>query len=709
MRRGGEGGIIIMEPSESRKKGLFRRHAKTPSSPGRLVTSVTSDQGDWTIDDVTSMDRAEESVSDSQLDSTTGTRHHQRGYSGDTSLRRGRPNTLKSGLPSPRHKRLSVEQDAASKRCATFVSPVKCEMLDCGPGTFDTSPIANIAPDAMTGDECMLPGGSTAMSQVDTERHDDNVTMEIDESSSNVDHLPLDHDNAFIHESILCADTAPATTLEMTCLETTADMGDDEMVPVEVYNGTVPGSDAAAEHETVPTTNSDRSPARDAPSYSPEDGSLDIEASNGCNDAGDSRLTTSEMNAETSLAHDSSPATDNGSDTASMLRTQLSDASLDSAVCLSSDNASVGSATGLSCDDTSVDIALCAPSDNTSADSSLTDTRLNTPLAGDSRDKSQSTASVASSDSGIGLGAIQTTGHSKPCSPQCADYVHSAVHAQRGDQDLLCTQDNVVRLSQDERSANDIVTKPASPSRHLTESSERYWSPLRFPSSPLRRPRRGNSPVRIPTIFAKADLEASKFRDLAKSALRAGASPKHRRQPSLPISTALLRTHAVESARYRLSVADSNNGVKLASSRADTQAGHTPLRVSRSATDHASDEHSLRVPLRMNNSMNMDECMSVASKLLTSDELASATPRIKPPLLAGGSQRLLTSSLVTPRRCRSPAKPVKRLQGSCSPASPRRYGRSPRRYKKSPVKPTQPYSPGATPSHLPAHVIDWNV
>ena len=691
MRRGGEGGIVIIEPSESRKKGLFRRHAKTPSSPGRLVTSVTSEQGDWTMNgsDMTSMDRAEESVSDSQLDST-GARHHQRGYSGDTSLRRGRPNTLKSGLPSPRHKRLSVEQDA-TKRGATFVSPVKCEMLDCGPGAFDTSPIPNIAPDVLTGDDCMPHEGSTVMSQVDTEQHDNNVTMEIDESSSNVDHLPLDHDNAFIHESILCVETAHVAALEMTCLETTADMGDDEMEHVEVvYNEVVPGIDSI-----------ERSPARDVPFCCPEERSLDIEVSDGCNDTGDSRL-NAEMNAEISLTHDSSPAT--GSDTASMLRTQLSDASLDSAVCLSSDNASVGSATGLSSDDTNVEIALCAPS--SSADSSLTDARLNAPLAGDSRDKSQSTASVASSDSGIGLGAIQT-GHSKPCSPQHADYVHSVVHAQRGDQDLLCVKD-VSHLSQDERSANDIVTKPASPSRHLTESGERYWSPLRFPSSPLRRPRRGNSPVRIPTIFAKADLEASKFRDLAKSALRAGASPKHRRQPSLPISTALLRTHAVESARYRLSVAETNNGVKLAS-RADTQAGHTPLRVSRSAADHASDEHSLRVPLRMNNSMNMDECMSVASKLLTADELASATPRIKPPLLAASNQRLLTSSLVTPRRCRSPAKPVKRLQGSCSPASPRRYGRSPRRYKKSPVKPTQAYSPGATPNHLPAHVIDWNV
>ena len=708
VRRGGEGGIVIIEPSENRKKGLFRRHAKTPSSPARLVTSV-SNQSDWEMNGshMTSMDRAEESISDSQLDHTSS-RHHQRGYSGDTSLRRGRPNTIKSGLPSPRHKRLSVEQDALKRGGSTFVSPVKCEMFDCGPDAFDTSPIASIAQDMVTSEDCLPPEGSTMSDTplVDTEQHVNNVTMEIDESSSNVDQLPLDHDNAFIQDSILCAETAPVMALEITCLETTPDMNHAETAPEEIHDE----MDGAMEHaEMALTTDSVESsaPGDDTLSASPEENSLDNAVSSGHDDTCDSRFTT----AETSHTHSTTDHVGlrpsegaDSSETTSTLHVQLSDGSLDSAVCLSSDTASVDSVT-------------CLSSDTASIDSHVIDASLNAPLAGDSRDKSQSTASVKSCDSGIGLGGVQP-GHVKPCSPQGGDSVQSVVWSVRPDvqcqQDLSTEKDTMTQqlFHNNEYSAkierDDTGTKSGSPNRCRAESGDRYWSPLRFPNSPLRRPRRGASPVRIPTIFAKADQEASRYRELAKSVLRTGPSPRHSRQPSLPISTNLLRLHTIESARCRLAEGSTGGG-KLVP-RTDTLAGHTPLRVSRHIVEHqnTADEYSLRIPLRMSDSLNREECAS--SKILNTDELTTMTPRIKPPLLAG-NKRLLTpgESLVTPhRRCHSPVKPVKRLQGSSSPSSPRRYGRSPRRCKNSPVKHTPAYSPGA-PSILPAHVTDWNV
>ena len=721
LQRGGEGGIIIIEPpSENSKKGLFHRHPKTPSSPARLLTSVSGDQSDWTINSshMTSMDRdrAEESVSDSQLDASSS-RHHHRCYSGDTSLRRGRPNTVKSGLPSPRHKRLSVEQDLTgckdtSKRGATFVSPVKCEMFDCGPGAFDTSPIPSVAPDAATRDDLLPPGSTTELEtpQIDTE-HVDNVTMEIDESSSNVDQLPLDHDNAFIQDSILCVETVPAVALETTCLETTSELDHIEMT-------SVPVKDAVMEHvEAAPSSdNIGNSAPMDAMSPPPHQNDVDTASCSG-HDVVDSKL-TSEMKAEPSLIHLTTDHSDSGrssptegadskNDTPSTLHTQSSDASLDSAVCLSSDTASVDSVVCLSSDSTSIDSVMCVTSDAASTDSSVTDASLNTPLVGDSRDKSQSTGSVTSCDSGIGLGSVQQ-GQVKPCSLQCGDTVHLVVHTRHDDQrqpDVLTGKDNTSHNGHHTKTH----TVAKSPNRCRPESVDRYWSPLRFPNSPLRRPRRGASPVRIPTIFAKADQEAARYRELAKSVLRSGASPRRSRHPSLPISTTLLRTNAVAAARCQLALAEGSTGVKT-TPRIDTLAGHTPMRVGRNSAD-VMDEFT-RVPLRESSSLNREECMSVASKMLNTDDLTSTTPRIKPPLMAG-SQKLFTPgvSMTTPhRRCNSPGKPVKRLQGSCSPSSPRgRFGRSPRRYKKSPVKPTTTYSPGTTPSGLPAHVTDWNV
>ena len=73
---------------------------------------------------------------------------------------------------------------------------------------------------------------------------------------------------------------------------------------------------------------------------------------------------------------------------------------------------------------------------------------------------------------------------------------------------------------------------------------------LRFNQSCLKK--RGSSPVRIPTIFAKSDKEADKFRQMALNALGRSPACPPRGKANLPISTPMLQTTDVQRALNKI-------------------------------------------------------------------------------------------------------------------------------------------------------------
>ena len=213
----------------------------------------------------------------------------------------------------------------------------------------------------------------------------------------------------------------------------------------------------------------------------------------------------------------------------------------------------------------------------------------------------------------------------------------------------------------------------------VREVSERRASPFRFTNSAMRR-RRGASPVRIPTIFAKADNEAAKYREIIQEvSIPRGNSPNPAasiRRPVIPISTPIARG------------AESHLEGYVGTPERNPKGGRPPLRAVRSgglslpggtAVDA---DGSPKLPLR--DTSNIDTDITVA------------TPKIKPNLLTDFSGRRLgkiaSSKVNSPTRRGhrgSPIKPVKRLQ---SPRSPY-HSRSPKRYITSPGKGHAPMSP----------------
>ena len=155
--------------------------------------------------------------------------------------------------------------------------------------------------------------------------------------------------------------------------------------------------------------------------------------------------------------------------------------------------------------------------------------------------------------------------------------------------------DNVVRESVANLQEAAVVSSSVKEinSKLDRELADKRASPLRFTNSVTRN--RGCSPVRIPTIFAKADSEAQKYKQLVtKSLLKSPAKPptgstsgtgSHKAKPILPISTNLVRSNSVESAKMRL-----NAEQRLMASSGDTQAGHTLRQTTqhppRSPTNH---------------------------------------------------------------------------------------------------------------------------
>ena len=212
--------------------------------------------------------------------------------------------------------------------------------------------------------------------------------------------------------------------------------------------------------------------------------------------------------------------------------------------------------------------------------------------------------------------------------------------------------------------------------KSVKEIRERHESPLRFPQSQMRR-QRGVSPIRIPTIFAKADQEQyQKYREMGRAAIR--HSP---RKPSLPIGTDLVNAVSVQNARSRLTNEDS------VLEPPSSNAGHTPKRL------------------------GPKSALSVKDAENATQDVAPTTPKIKPVLMkADVTKRVLAivppnPSEQTPARkhARSPIKPVKRLQGSPKSPNPRRNSKSPRKVLNKSAE--QRLSP------LPKHIDtdEWDV
>lgn len=251
---------IIEASSSSKRRSFFGKHRKTPSSPARLITPnmgrnpngqpphmpkiMLSNQGILSNDSTSPNDGDRESVQNAEtaaplnIDPSNRVEivPHKRRYS-DTApgsgLKRGKPNTLKTGLPSPSHRR-SIEPDSVinpknydddTERSARhrFLSPDKFSS-NCVASTVDTSPI-------------LKTGSSAAMDMTNLEDDDisaSRLSRQISQTSvissmslAEQTQMESDHDRAFIHESMLCLDDEEDEEEEEG--EEGEDSGDDEM------------------------------------------------------------------------------------------------------------------------------------------------------------------------------------------------------------------------------------------------------------------------------------------------------------------------------------------------------------------------------------------------------------------------------------------------------------------------------------------------
>ena len=265
------------------------------------------------------------------------------------------------------------------------------------------------------------------------------------------------------------------------------------------------------------------------------------------------------------------------------------------------------------------------------------------------------------------------------------------------------------------------VSVLSEPDPDAADVALRHATPLRFHNSVSRR--RGTSPVRIPTIFAKADKEAAMYREITRNVMRGSVRSGVKGKANLPISTNLVRSTSVENARRQLAGSTPENVTgEVAPSSAvsdianDSMAGHTPVR-------HPTNPEFQAVEINESLLQTIDdvctpksekvgfnrECRSPLQDSTNIETTNEALPRIKQPmlvtdvgnrLLAKSLQYRINSTTTTPvRRSRPPIKSVKRLQGS--PHSPLSPAKSPKRYRQTP-KPSQ-LSP------IPTHVLDWNV
>ena len=220
-----------------------------------------------------------------------------------------------------------------------------------------------------------------------------------------------------------------------------------------------------------------------------------------------------------------------------------------------------------------------------------------------------------------------------------------------------------ILASKDISTGNDDASSVSASLREdVKEIQERRASPLRFSSS---HSRRRASPVRIPTVFARADKEANKYRELAQAALRASPKPNIKR-PALPITSDNV---ALMTSRARLELRTPSHEVSSKESPEfnDPSAGSTPSRLL-----HKLKYSSVEI------SCTDDVTTAAASDHNCSENIENllATPKIKQGLLLpptgragkiGKLQTMASSNGDVMHRvsssCKTPIKPLKRLQG----------------------------------------------
>ena len=647
------------------------------SSSSSLVSSVSGASSNPSITnlelmarlhgDLRSGVRSPATSSEISLEDKARTRRHS--HDGNRSvgnnrsgLRRGKPNTLRSGLPSPAKRRsldtsnmpISVHQDMVLSTVDT--SPI--QKLDPMIHHDENSPMIHLDYGSDDDDDDDDDETSSSLSEDDEDEHENRMHRQLSVTSV-MSVAESDHDRAFIHESIL------------------ADMTN---ISDEPYSEQKNCDGALAVG------------SREVPTKATTEASADI----------NEKATSDEFKKPIGLPVSSTSAKYGDKNDVS----SLSEAS-DSSVCTVIYNGKPITSTPRKEPMKAVLVVLGqSRSDSTLSRMDSIDSGIGSEDG--KLSKSCSLQSIGSLDSGMSFGKESSN-------PSCLEKPHTVplqrmLSLQRGpgaEPNLQITSHMHHMLSR----AGIVSESEGKPGAKLNESAciqdemdslspeelkesmeeinERHENPLRFTNSQSRR--RGVSPIRIPTIFAKADQEAQKFRNLAKTAVC--SSPK--RKPNLPIGTGLVNAVSVQNARTK-----HMSGSKQSPSEFDSSKQSTPP----SDNICASAGHTPMYPLGVNISLKVKDTENIENKV------AVSTPKIKPMLMTSDvTKRLLAvvppSNNETPvrRTARSPIKPVKRLQGSPKSPNPRRYSTSPAKVKNLPQH-------GERWSPMPAHMAaEWGV
>lgn len=773
-------GSSVMHGSIGKKKGgLFRRHKKTPSSPARLVTnllgsrqssdtsmsdsvSITSSISTGSQESVTSLEMA------AKLETDLRPRSHRRGLSAEgtpSGLKRGKPNTVGVGLPDPA-KRRSLDQTSytspapsgpirhSSQREIFITSPKKHDHLDCSPVAFDTSPIpkaglqmldcspigmeqprnicledpSKLDLDTSADGEDLCHSNSVSrqisVTSLNQEEAQPNATM----VDANITQAESEHERAFIEESML----------ENNLDETKSGQGSASVAGEDVFKKPLDlplakkkedlSSDSQLMDSSLGSDASDTSVITVIYNGQPVPSKRPVLTKEGQPVPGNVQRSRGEPNAKPGDVEIS---------TKDNLRKSMSAHSVESVDSgLGMENMDQDTAVpGEGSDDLPEEpmSGVCTHQREKSRDASFRALKEGAePVMIKKRESFREKSRGAGPQFKVSaemhhmlsrVGVVDEESSNKGSAPFVA-----VPGSEQSDNKQGNMHESILNLQ--EAQAGKVASTVKQFSRTDTdvqEVIERHTSPLRFPNSVSRR---GTSPVRIPTVFAKADKEAAIYREITRNVMRGSPKSGIKAKPILPISTNLVRSSCVEDARRRLSGSSLNSPNVTPSQKelgegekdndADpTMAGHTPIRHPACS--------SLLQTVEINESLldTIDEvCTPKSEKLVGKDPRsplkdntnkdlnAEGLPRIKMPMLVtdvgsrlmtkGLQHRLAaaTSSNDTPvRKYRQPMKSVKRLKGS--PHSPRSPAKSPKRYLHA-SKPGQ-LSP------IPKHVLDWNV
>ena len=642
-----------------RRSSLFKRHKKTPSSPARLVTPLLQTRGGAADSLLLSSEETTPAESelfrrkaacrlsqdlDQEILTPVTTRrpeHRRRCSEGAGHLRRGKPNTVKTGL-SIAYKRRSMENhllpaDTDKDRAASAVQ-----------STLDTSPILKDNTSSATATS-VPSAATTATSQLEVTDMDADVmcadyTMSRQVSTTSVSSLALadqtnllsDHDRAFISESFMespviesSAAHAPSTAslLYTSTTNNTPEATGGKQLFVDSLSAGGGGGESASQRLLLGLNQSAYSDASSEASACTviHNGQPQLKSK-----PMSQRLEAMAAEGKTSIAH---TAVDHRTSSTSVTsqRCQSVDSAID--ICDDAREGRLKKYGGSTHSMNSIDSGLSLGEQYKHVSGSSL--KQSSPSADDA------TAARSPIDSGESFALerpqtpvlISVSKNTRQMLYRAGVVPTSASNTEQW------SHDQAEHASSSQQEHDNAPAGPVSATNDddveaVKEIAERRISPYRFHKSHMRRRR---SPVQIPPIFAKADREA---RMHVRTAL--GVSPNVAR-PSLPISSDNV---SKMQARARLDMADESPEFN------DPSAGNTPLRL----------PHKLKY-----NTVDIQADRDPAVENIENQPLA--TPRIKPGLLPSGKMQLKRMQQhydVTDTRssCRTPVKPTKRLQGA---------------------------------------------